>query len=252
MLLDFNKGEILAFNKPYGWTSFQVVGRMRWLLKRKAGIKKIKVGHAGTLDPLATGVLIVCTGKATKKIEELQTHTKEYVATVKLGATTPSFDKETEEDATYPTEHITRELVENALQQFKGEIQQVPPMFSAVKVNGKRAYKLARKGEEVEIQAKTINISEIELLDFNKNEDTTTAVIRVICGKGTYIRSLARDLGATLDSGAYLTDLCRTRVGDYKLSDCLDAEHFAEWLDQNPFVTNNEEESKEMNENKKN
>lgn len=248
MLLDFNKGEILAFNKPYGWTSFQVVGRMRWLLKRKAGIKKIKVGHAGTLDPLATGVLIVCTGKATKKIEELQTHTKEYIATIKLGATTPSFDKETEEDATYPTEQITRQTVENALQQFKGEIQQVPPMFSAVKINGKRAYKLARKGEEVEIQAKNINISEIELVDFIKNETTTTAVIRVVCGKGTYIRSLARDLGAALDSGAYLTDLCRTRAGNYKLADCLDAEHFAEWLDQNTLVTDNGEETKEMNE----
>ena len=229
MFLNFQDGEILSFNKPYGWTSFQVVGRVRWWLKRKADIKKIKVGHAGTLDPLATGVLLVCTGKATKRIEELQNHTKEYVATLRLGATTPSFDKETEEDNTYPTEHITKELVESTLRQFEGEIQQVPPVFSAVKVNGKRAYKFARKGEEVELKAKKVTISEIELLSFDSPSEIK---IRVVCSKGTYIRSLARDLGLALDSGAYLTNLCRTRVGDYRLKDCIDAEHFAEWLEE--------------------
>lgn len=237
MLLNFKEGVILSFNKPYGWTSFQVVGRSRWWLKKKYRIKKIKVGHAGTLDPLATGVLVVCTGKATKQIEELQTHTKEYVATLKLGATTPSFDKETEEDATYPVDHLTHELIESALQKFVGDIQQVPPAFSAVKVDGKRAYKIARKGDEVKLSAKNVTISEIELISFTSPDELK---IRVVCGKGTYIRSLARDLGEELHTGAYLTSLCRTRVGDFRLEDCLDAEHFAEWLDNQEVVLEEE------------
>ncbi len=230
------QGEILCFNKPYRWTSFDVVARVRVALSRKLGVKKMKVGHAGTLDPLATGVLIVCTGKATKQIDELQSHTKEYVATLKLGATTPSFDMETEEDATYPTGHITRELVEETLHKFIGSIEQVPPAYSAVKVNGKRAYKLARTGQEVELKAKTLVIDEIELLEYAEGR----AVIRVVCSKGTYIRALARDIGQALGSGAYLTDLIRTRIGEYRLLNCLDVEQFPEWLETQTINLNEE------------
>lgn len=221
----FEEGEVLAFNKPYKWTSFQVVAKVRWLLKKKFGIKKIKVGHAGTLDPLATGVLLVCTGKATKKIETLQQGRKEYIATLRLGATTPSFDRETEEDAQYPVEHITPELIQQTLQQFRGEISQVPPVFSAVKVNGKRAYKFARRGEEVELRAKTVTIDELEVQKFENNALT----IRVVCSKGTYIRALARDIGKALDSGAYLTDLCRTRVGDFSIEDTITIEEIEQY-----------------------
>ena len=190
----------------------------------------MKVGHAGTLDPLATGVMIVCTGKATKRIEEFQYHTKEYIATIQLGATTPSYDLEHEIDATYPTEHITREKIEETLKQFLGEIQQIPPAFSACKVDGARAYDLARKGQEVELKPKLLAIDEIELLacDLEKME----IKIRVVCSKGTYIRALARDIGEALHSGAHLTGLVRTRVGEVKLEDCLDPEHFADWIDQ--------------------
>ena len=229
------EGEILSFNKPYEWTSFNVVAAVRNLLRRKLNTKKIKVGHAGTLDPLATGVLLVCTGKATKRIEELQAHTKEYVATLKIGATTPSFDKETEEDATYPTDHITRELLESTLKTFIGSIEQVPPTYSAVKVNGKRAYEFARTGRDVELKAKTLVIDEIELLSCNLPHE---AVIRVVCSKGTYIRALARDIGIALDSGAYLTDLMRTRIGEYRLVDCMDIKDFPEWLDKQEIVNN--------------
>lgn len=227
------EGEILSFNKPYEWTSFNVVAAVRNLLRRKLNTKKIKVGHAGTLDPLATGVLLVCTGKATKRIEELQAHTKEYVATLKIGATTPSFDKETEEDSTYPTDHITRELLENTLKTFIGSIEQVPPTYSAVKVNGKRAYEFARTGRDVELKAKTLVIDEIELLSCNLPHE---AVIRVVCSKGTYIRALARDIGIALGSGAYLTDLMRTRIGEYRLVDCMDIKDFPEWLDKQEIV----------------
>ena len=193
-------------------------------------VKKLKVGHAGTLDPLATGVMIVCTGKATKRIEEFQYHTKEYITTIQLGATTPSYDLEHEIDATYPTEHITREMVEETLKQFLGEIHQVPPVFSACKVDGKRAYDLARKGEEVELKSKLLVIDEIELLecDLAKME----IKIRVVCSKGTYIRALARDIGEALHSGAHLTGLVRTRVGEVKLENCLDPSMFAEWIDR--------------------
>ena len=225
--MKFKEGEVLYFNKPLGWTSFKVVGHVRYHICRRMKVKKLKVGHAGTLDPLATGVMIVCTGKATKRIEEFQYHTKEYVATIQLGATTPSYDLEHEIDATYPTEHITRELVEETLKTFIGEIQQVPPDFSACMVNGKRAYDLARKGEEVELKPKLLVIDEIELLECNLPE----IKVRVVCSKGTYIRALARDIGEALNSGAHLTALERTRVGDVRLEDCLDQMNFKEWID---------------------
>ncbi len=231
------KGEILCINKPYTWTSFDLVNKVRGILRHRTRNKKLKVGHAGTLDPLATGVLIICTGKATKSIDELQAGVKEYVATLKLGATTPSFDKETEEDATYPTEHITKELVENTLQKFVGTIEQIPPSFSAVRVNGKRAYQMARKGQEIELKPKLLTIDEIELMSC---ELPNKIRIRVVCSKGTYIRALARDIGTVLGSGAYLTDLCRTRIGEYKLEDCLDITKFDDWLNNQTIEIENE------------
>ena len=200
------EGEILYIDKPLHWSSFDAVKRVRGIMARRLKIKKMKVGHAGTLDPLATGVMIVCTGKATKRIDELQAHTKEYVATIALGATTPSFDLETEIDATYPTEHITQEMVEEVLKKFTGRIEQVPPAFSACKIDGKRAYKMARKGKEVELKAKILVIDEIELLEYSQQ----SIVVRVVCSKGTYIRALARDIGAALNSGGHLTALRRT------------------------------------------
>lgn len=215
--MNFTEGEIFYINKPLHWTSFDAVKRIRIQILRRLQRKKIKVGHAGTLDPLATGVMIVCTGRATKQIEKLQAGTKEYIATLRLGATTSSYDLETEIDATYPYEHITRELIEEALTHFKGSIKQVPPAFSACKVDGTRAYKMARKGKEVELQAKELVIDEIELLDFVP----PLATIRVVCSKGTYIRALARDIGVALDSGAHLTALERRRVGDVSINDCL-------------------------------
>ena len=234
--MNFKEGEILYFDKPLGWTSFKVVGHVRYHICRRIGEKKLKVGHAGTLDPLATGVVIVCTGKATKRIEELQYHTKEYVATLRLGATTPSFDLEHEVDATYPTEHITREMVEQVLQQFVGEIQQIPPAFSACKIDGNRAYDLARRGEEVNLKPKLLVIDEIELLKYDMPE----IVIRVVCSKGTYIRALARDIGVALNSGAHLTALRRTRVGDVRVEDCLDPREFAEWIQTQEIEINND------------
>ena len=224
--MDFKEGEILCFDKPLGWTSFKVVGHARYHICRHIGEMKLKVGHAGTLDPLATGVMIVCTGKATKRIEEFQGHTKEYVATIRLGATTPSFDLEHEIDATYPTEHITRPMVEETLKQFVGSIEQVPPAFSACMVNGKRAYDLARKGQEVELKAKTLVIDEIELLEYAMPD----IKVRVVCSKGTYIRALARDIGQALQSGAHLIALRRTRVGDVRVEDCLNPLDFKDWI----------------------
>lgn len=218
--MNFIEGEILYIDKPLGWTSFDAVKKIRGALLRRMGVKKVKVGHAGTLDPLATGVMIVCTGRATKRIEELQAGVKEYIATIALGATTPSFDLETDIDATYPTEHITRELVEQTLERFKGQIEQVPPAFSACKIEGRRAYKIARSGKEVELKAKTLVIDEIELLDFASQSIT----VRVVCSKGTYIRALARDIGEALGSGGHLTALRRTRVGDVGIDDCLNVE----------------------------
>ena len=215
--MNFIEGEIFCIDKPLNWTSFNAVKRLRGAVIRRTGLKKIKVGHAGTLDPLATGVLIVCTGKATKRIEELQTGVKEYVATIALGSTTPSFDLETEIDATYPVDHINRELVEEVLKNFVGRIEQVPPAFSACKIDGKRAYTMARKGKDVELKAKELVIDEIELQDYKTGEIS----VRVVCSKGTYIRALARDIGEALGSGAHLTALRRTRVGDVKIDDCL-------------------------------
>ena len=215
--MDFIGGEVLCIDKPLGWTSFDAVKRLRGALSRRLGLKKIKVGHAGTLDPLATGVMIICTGKATKRIDELQAGIKEYIATIALGATTPSFDLETEIDATYPTEHITEELVRSVLDRFTGAIQQIPPAYSACKVDGHRAYKLARKGHEVELKPKTLVIDEMELLSFSPPEIT----IRTVCSKGTYIRALARDIGQALGSGGHLTALRRTRVGAICIDDCL-------------------------------
>lgn len=269
--MNFQAGEILYIDKPYRWTSFDVVNKVRWLLCRRLGTKKLKVGHAGTLDPLATGVMIVCTGRATKHIDELQAGTKEYIATLRLGATTPSFDLEHEIDAYYPTDHITREQVENVLKQFLGRIEQVPPAYSAVKVDGKRAYDLARKEKDVELKPKVLVIDEIELLEYSVQENdnaplptspmgeagsgslprtgmrnkaflTSPAtpsdtesypyiILRVVCSKGTYIRALARDIGQALGSGAHLTALRRTRVGEATVEDCLSMEAFPEWLE---------------------
>ncbi|MEE0870356.1 MAG: tRNA pseudouridine(55) synthase TruB [Bacteroidaceae bacterium] len=233
--MDFKSGTILSFDKPLEWTSFGLVNKVRYLLCRHIGEKKLKVGHAGTLDPLATGVLIICTGKATKQIDTLQAKTKEYVATLQLGATTPSFDLETEVDATYPTAHITEEKVKEALTRFIGRIEQVPPSYSACKVDGKRAYDLARQGKEVELKAKVLVIDEIELLNFNPT--AMQATIRVVCSKGTYIRALARDIGLALESGAHLTALRRTRIGDYKVEDCHTLDTFQQWLETLPKET---------------
>ena len=239
--MNFVEGEILYINKPYRMSSFGALAHIRYLISKKVGVKRVKTGHAGTLDPLATGVLILCTGKKTKEIERLQYHTKEYTATLQLGATTPSYDMEHPEDATYPTAHITRELIEEKLKLFVGEIQQVPPAYSACKVDGHRAYKLKRKGAEVELKPKTLKIDEIELTDFDPA--TMQAKIRVVCGKGTYIRALARDIGQALDSGAYLTALCRTRLGDVRIEDCITLDDFPQWL-ENQDVECGQQESK--------
>lgn len=215
--MDFLTGEIICIDKPVGWTSFDVVKRVRGALLRRLKLKKLKVGHAGTLDPLASGVMIITTGRATKRIESLQAGVKEYTATIRLGATTPSFDLETEVDATYPTGHITRELAEEVLNRFRGKIEQVPPAFSACKIDGCRAYDMARKGQEVNIKPKTLVIDEIELTGYAQDEIR----IRVVCGKGTYIRALARDIGVALGSGGHLTALRRTRVGDVEADRCM-------------------------------
>jgi len=231
---DFVAGEILAFDKPLHWTSFDLVAKVRYNLCRKLGTKKLKVGHSGTLDPLATGVVIVCTGKKTKLIESLQYDVKEYIATLQLGATTPSYDLEKEVDQTYPTEHITRELIDQTIPQFLGEQWQVPPIFSAVQINGKRAYDFARKGETVELKPKLLKIDEIEVLAFDENSMQLT--IRVVCSKGTYIRALARDIGERLKSGAHLIALRRTRVGETRVEDCMTIEQFLEQLKQYEYV----------------
>ena len=227
---DFEAGEILAFDKPLHWTSFDVVAKVRYNLCRVLKTKKLKVGHTGTLDPLATGVVIVCTGKKTKMIEQLQYDVKEYIATLQLGATTPSYDLEKEIDATYPTAHITRQLIDETIPQFLGEQWQVPPMFSAVQINGKRAYELARKGETVELKPKLLVIDEIEILSFD--EQTMQLILRVVCSKGTYIRALARDIGERLQSGAHLIALRRTRVGDTRVEECLTIEQFLKQLNE--------------------
>ena len=228
--MNFNEGAFIYINKPYRMSSFGALAHIRYVVSKRLHVKRVKMGHAGTLDPLATGVLILCTGKATKQIEQLQLHTKEYTATLQLGATTASYDKEHTVDYTYPTRHITRELIEQTLPQFVGDILQVPPVYSACMVDGHRAYKMARKGEEVDLAAKPIHIDEIELTDFDPV--TMQMSIRVVCGKGTYIRSLARDIGHALGSGAFLTALCRTRVGDVRIENCLTFDEFPAWLEQ--------------------
>ena len=225
--MDFISGEVLYINKPLNWTSFTLVRKLRNKLCRKLGIKKLKVGHAGTLDPLATGVMIVCTGKKTKLIESFQYQTKEYIATIKIGETTPSFDLETAVDGVFPVEHITQELVEAKLKDFIGEIEQVPPTYSACKVDGKRAYEFAREGQDVELKPKLLVIDEIELLDYSFPE----IKVRVVCSKGTYIRALARDIGVALGSGAHLTALERTRIGEVTLDQCIEGSLIEEFVD---------------------
>jgi len=222
--LDFISGEILLIDKPLDWTSFDVVNKIRSKLGHKLNVKKLKVGHAGTLDPKATGLVIVCTGKKTKTIDLIQAEEKEYIATLKLGATTPSFDLETEEDSNSSTEHITLEKINESLASFIGEIDQVPPVFSAIKVNGKRAFSYARKGKEVELESRRIKIEEIKIVEFN----LPYLVLKINCSKGTYIRSIARDLGETLGCGAYLTGLRRTKIGDYNVEDAMTIEIFEE------------------------
>lgn len=221
---DFQKGEILLFDKELDWTSFDLIRKLRNFLCRETGIKKLKVGHAGTLDPKATGLMIVCTGAETKNIDQIQAREKEYIATLKLGATTPSFDLETAENETFSTNHLTSDLVDKTLKKFIGEIDQVPPLFSAVKIEGKRAYEHARKGNDIVLQSKKIIISELEILNFSKDQ----IVLRIVCSKGTYIRALARDLGAELNCGAYLVGLCRTRIGEMKLEDAWNLYNFME------------------------
>ena len=224
--LQFKEGEVLLINKPLHWSSFQLVNKLRWLIKRKLGIKKIKVGHAGTLDPLATGLMIICTGKKTKEINQYQSAEKEYLATLKLGATTPSYDGETEENYFYPTKHISHELITKTCTRFLGEIEQIPPVFSAIKVKGKKLYESARKGNEVEIKPRKIRINELELM----NIDLPYIQLRVCCSKGTYIRSLAYDLGKALNSGAWLYDLKRTKIGSNTLNNALDIQAFQQMM----------------------
>ncbi len=227
--MNFTEGEFIHINKPYGMTSFGALAFVRTRISRKVGVRRVKTGHAGTLDPLATGVLILCTGKKTKEIERLQLDSKEYTATLQLGATTPSYDMEHEVDQTYPTEHITREMIDRALATFVGDIQQVPPQYSACKIGGDRAYELKRKGKDVELKAKTVHVESIEVIDYDEEKQLLS--IRVECGKGTYIRSLARDIGRALGSGAYLTALCRTRLGNVRIEDCIAIDDFQKWLD---------------------
>lgn len=234
--IDFFAGHTLVIDKPLTWTSFDVVNKIRFALRRFGGIKKIKVGHAGTLDPLATGVVIVCIGKATKGIQALMDHDKEYVANIRIGQTTPSSDGETEVDATFPANHVTRHLVEKTLSEsFSGQILQVPPMHSAIRIDGHRAYEYARKGkaDQVELQARPITIIETEVLSFTPATDdcpTADLTLRVACSKGTYIRSLARDLGTALGSGAYLTGLRRTRSGDFSIAEALTVDEAVDFV----------------------
>ena len=235
-MYDFHKGEVILINKPLTWTSFQLVNKMKYVIRNskkqilnpnpEVPNAKLKIGHAGTLDPLATGLLIVCTGKQTKNIESYQAQEKEYTGTFFIGATTPCYDLEKEIDAHYPIEHITDELIRETTQQFTGTIQQTPPLFSAIKINGKRAYDIARAGETAEIRPKTITISEFTITRI----ELPQVDFKVICSKGTYIRSLARDFGLALNSGAHLTALCRTRIGNYKLEDALNIEGFDKLL----------------------
>lgn len=227
--MDFIQGAIFAIDKPYRMSSFGALAHVRYVLSHRLG-HKVKIGHAGTLDPLATGVLVLCTGKCTKQIDELQSHTKEYTATLQLGATTASYDREHTVNHTYPSSHITRELIAQTLPQFVGDIDQIPPTYSAVKVAGKRSYDMRRKGQEVTLQPKRVRIDEIELTHFDPA--LMQLSLRVVCGKGTYIRALARDLGRALGSGAFLTALRRTQAGDIRVEQCVDFDRFGEWMDE--------------------
>lgn len=227
--MNFIEGEVLCINKPLYWTSFQLVNKVKYALLKQLAVKKLKVGHAGTLDPLATGVMIICTGKATKLIERYQYQTKEYIATLELGATTPSFDLEHPIDERFETAHITKELVHEKLAQFVGEIDQIPPVYSAVKVKGKRAFDYARQGQEIELKPKKLVIDELEVLDFS----LPTLKIRIVCSKGTYIRALARDIGLALKSGAHLVALERTRIGEITVDKCLQINDFESYLINN-------------------
>jgi tRNA pseudouridine55 synthase len=224
----FVEGQVLLFDKPMYWTSFDLVSKVRNILRKATGVKKIKVGHAGTLDPLASGLMIICTGKATKKIDEFRDLDKEYVATIHLGETTPSYDLETETDGRFPTEHITEELVIKVLNGFLGEQKQLPPMYSAKLIDGKRAYEYARKGIEKELTPVTVYFREIELISFGMPETR----IRIVCSKGTYIRSFARDFGLALQSGAYLSALERTAIGSFKVSSAFGLEKFQIFTEQ--------------------
>lgn len=219
---DYLSGQVLLIDKPLNWTSFQAVNKLRWEIRQAFDIKKIKVGHAGTLDPLATGLLIICTGKMTKQIDSFQAQIKEYRGTLVLGSTTPSFDLETEINETFPTKHITEDLIHDATKQFTGEIQQFPPVFSALKKDGKRLYEYARAGEYVDIPSRTVSISEFEITKIHSN----TIDFRVVCSKGTYIRSLANDFGKTLHSGAHLSALRRTKIGDFNVANAVSIEGF--------------------------
>lgn len=223
---DYLSGQVLLIDKPLHWTSFQAVNKLRWEIRRAFNIKKIKVGHAGTLDPLATGLLVICTGKMTKQIDTFQGQIKEYTGTFVLGSTTPSFDLETEIDQTYPTLHLTEQLIKNATSQFIGDINQYPPVFSAIKKDGKRLYEFARAGEDVEIKSRKVNISEFEITKI----DGLNIDFRVVCSKGTYIRSLAHDFGKALNSGAHLSALRRTKIGNFNVIDALSPEKFIEQL----------------------
>ena len=223
---DFKNGQVLLIDKPLEWTSFQAVNKLRWAIRKTFKIKKIKVGHAGTLDPLATGLLVICTGKMTKQINTFQGQEKEYTGTITLGGTTPSFDLETEIDQTYPIDHITETLIHEATEKFIGEIEQYPPVFSAVKKDGKRLYEFARAGQEVEIKPRNIEIKTFEITHI----ENLNLKFRVVCSKGTYIRSLAHDFGKALNSGAHLTELRRTRIGDFKIEDAISPEEFIETL----------------------
>jgi tRNA pseudouridine55 synthase len=224
--MNYQEGEILLIDKPYGWTSFQVVNKVRWLLCRKLHIKKLKVGHAGTLDPLATGLMIVCTGKATKQIPGLIGYDKEYIAEMKFGETTPSFDLETKVDQSFAVDHITEESIRKVLPKFTGNLMQVPPLFSAKYVNGTRAYHYARQGSDMQLEPSPVRIDTFELLNYQSPK----ATFRISCSKGTYIRSLARDLGTELNSGAHLTGLQRTRIGEFLLTDAEKIESFEKSL----------------------
>ncbi len=219
---EFKNGQILLFDKPLEWTSFQLVNKVRWLIRSHCGIKKIKVGHAGTLDPLATGLLIICTGKFTKRIQELQGQEKEYTGTFTLGATTPSYDLETEVDNTFPIDHLNEEVLNNTIPQFLGEIEQYPPVFSALKKDGKRLYEYARKGEEVKIDSRKVSISSFTLTRI----DLPEVDFQVSCSKGTYIRSLAHDFGKAVESGGHLSALRRTKIGDFNVNDSYNLDRF--------------------------